>query len=110
MPRVVLTPAERATRKRAQWDAILNQSRPYAVPRVDEVVEEFRRRFASAARPGMDAQSARSYFGLSPGFDRTALRRAFRARIFEVHPDRGGSADEARRCVVLYELLAGTVS
>ena len=106
MPRIVLTVEEREARRRARWDTILNQRRPYAVPQVDEVVEEFRRRFASALQPGMDAQSARAYFGLPVGFDRAALKRAFRARIFEVHPDRGGDPDEARRCVALYEMLA----
>jgi curved DNA-binding protein CbpA len=38
--------------------------------------------------------SAWAILGLTPGADRTALKRAYRMRALETHPDRGG--DEAR--------------
>ena len=83
-------------------DAILNQRRPYAVPTVDEVIEEARQRFAGSIATRVDAVA---YFHLHDGWTADDLKRAFKQKIFDVHPDRGGSEEEARRCVAMYEAL-----
>jgi ferredoxin len=46
--------------------------------------------------------------GLDPDADEPAVRRAYRERVFEAHPDHGGSAAEFRRVRAAYErLLSG---
>jgi hypothetical protein len=43
--------------------------------------------------------------GLDPGADEATVREAYRERVKEVHPDRGGSEDEFKRVTRAYEAL-----
>lgn len=106
-----LTDEERAQRKRDSWNAILNQTRPYKVPTVDEFVEDFVRRFGGVAVDTREtADEMLVYFGLPTTFTLQELKTAFREKIRIVHPDKGGSLDEARKCISFYEALKARVS
>jgi hypothetical protein len=53
--------------------------------------------------------SAHALLGASPNASPTELRRAFRLRVFALHPDRAGGAREAelRAAIAAYEQLTG---
>lgn len=53
----------------------------------------------------MDAAEARQVLGLPPDADEAAIRAAHRRLIGQVHPDRGGSADLARRVNAARDVL-----
>mgnify|MGYP001618457373 CR=1 FL=1 len=106
-----LTDEERAQRKRDSWNAILSQTRPYKVPTVDEFVEDFVRRFGGVAVNTREtADEMLVYFGLPTTFTFQELRSKFREKISVVHPDHGGSLDEARKCLSFYEALKARVT
>ena len=50
---------------------------------------------------------ARAVLGVSPRADAEAIRAAHRRLLGQAHPDRGGSADEARRINAARDLLLG---
>jgi DnaJ homolog subfamily C member 19 len=52
---------------------------------------------AKVARMPMDEMEARSVLGVAPADDRAAIIAAHRRLISTVHPDKGGSAELARR-------------
>lgn len=58
-------------------------------------------------RPTMraDEREARAILGVSPLADVDAIRAAHRRLLAAAHPDRGGSADEARRINAARDLL-----
>jgi len=61
---------------------------------------------SSHARRDPAVAEAYDVLGLQPGDDATAIRRAYRERVKEAHPDTpGGSAEEFRRVRAAYELL-----
>ena len=108
--RRILTDEERDARRKARVAAVLNQRRPYAVPTADEWVDEFRRRFGNGDAMGLVGGRAEAfaYFGLdAETATATRIKTAFRRKIFDVHPDRGGSEEEARRCLCYYNVLSG---
>ena len=49
------------------------------------------------------ADAAFDVLGLSPGADEAAVRRAYRRRVKEVHPDHGGDEEEFRRVQEAYD-------
>jgi DnaJ-domain-containing protein 1 len=57
------------------------------------------------ARPIADEAEARAVLGLERGADADAIRTAHRRLVASVHPDRGGSADLARRVNAARDLL-----
>lgn len=57
------------------------------------------------ARPVAAPASAWTVLGLTPGADATAIKRAFRRRALETHPDRGGEASQFREVQRAYERL-----
>ncbi len=57
------------------------------------------------ARPITDEAEARAILGLDRGADADAIRTAHRRLVTSVHPDRGGSADLARRVNAARDLL-----
>lgn len=52
-----------------------------------------------------DEAEALSILDLPPGADAEAIRQAHRRLVAQVHPDRGGSADLARRVNAARDLL-----
>jgi len=54
---------------------------------------------------GQHAQSSWSVLGLEPGASALAVRRAFREKALETHPDRGGDAEQFRAVMRAYERL-----
>ena len=63
-----------------------------------------RARQARAALVG-DAAEARAILGVGPEADERAIRAAHRRLVLGVHPDRGGSAELARRVNAARDLL-----
>ena len=57
------------------------------------------------ARSVTDEAEARAILGLERGADADAIRTAHRRLVASVHPDRGGSADLARRVNAARDLL-----
>jgi DnaJ domain len=51
------------------------------------------------------APSSWSVLGLEPGASALAIRRAFRLKALETHPDRGGDAEQFRAAMRAYERL-----
>lgn len=49
--------------------------------------------------------NARAILAIGPNDDLTLIRKAFRRRSMETHPDRGGSADEFEQVTAAYGLL-----
>jgi DnaJ family protein C protein 19 len=54
-----------------------------------------------------DEAEARAILGVSPDADADAIRAAHRRLVTGVHPDRGGSAELARRVNAARDLLLG---
>jgi curved DNA-binding protein CbpA len=51
---------------------------------------------------------ARERLGVGPDADEAAVKRAYRKRVKECHPDaEGGDADEFKRVTAAYERLVG---
>jgi DnaJ-domain-containing protein 1 len=59
----------------------------------------------SPARPSMPEAEARAILGVDSGADADAIRAAHRRLVSAVHPDRGGSAELARRINVARDVL-----
>ena len=64
-------------------------------------------RYWPRARPRIvtDAAEARAILGVPPGADAETIRAAHRRLVRGVHPDRGGSAELARRVNAARDLL-----
>lgn len=54
---------------------------------------------------GRDEAAARAVLGVPAHADADAIRAAHRRLLADAHPDRGGSADEARRINAARDLL-----
>lgn len=66
-----------------------------------------RRRPSRAANVIRDEAQARAVLGVAPDADAAAIRAAHRRLVAVAHPDRGGSADQARRVNAARDLLLG---
>lgn len=71
-----------------------------------------RREGADSARgpgpqPGMSRAEAYRRLGLEEDADEREVKRAYRRKVKEVHPDRGGDEDEFRKVLEAYETLTG---
>jgi hypothetical protein len=62
-------------------------------------------RRGSGVETGPSDAEAYRVLGVDPDADAATVRRAYRERAKEVHPDRGGDADEFRRVSEAYERL-----
>ena len=106
--RTKLTDEERVQRKKASWDKILNgQRRPGAVP---GSVSDWRKAFNLRVGLGIGNLNVNSdaildYFGLETGYSEQELKKARKKKMFNVHPDRGGTHQEVLECNELYEEL-----
>jgi len=56
-------------------------------------------------RPRLDDAEARAVLGVAPDADAEEIRAAHRRLIAAVHPDRGGSAELARRINLARDVL-----
>lgn len=64
--------------------------------------------FFFTIRPPDDGLAgARAVLGIPPGAPPDAVRRAYRARLRETHPDLGGSEEEVRRVIAAGKRLLG---
>jgi curved DNA-binding protein CbpA len=54
----------------------------------------------------MSRAEAYDRLGLEEGADQETVRRAYREKVKEVHPDRGGDEAEFRKVTEAYETLA----
>lgn len=54
---------------------------------------------------GMSPDRARGILGVRSGADADAIRSAYRRKVKETHPDRGGSAEAFQRVTEAYETL-----
>ncbi|WP_174280319.1 DnaJ domain-containing protein [Sphingomonas bacterium] len=59
----------------------------------------------TTARLVSDAAEARAILGVATGADEATIRAAHRRLVLGVHPDRGGSAELARRVNAARDLL-----
>jgi hypothetical protein len=58
-------------------------------------------------RPGDDRMArARELLGVDPGADEETVRQAYRERVKETHPDRGGDSEAFKRVQWAYEYLS----
>jgi curved DNA-binding protein CbpA len=55
----------------------------------------------------MSPARARGVLGVSTDAGPDAVREAYREKVKEVHPDRGGSAESFKRVTEAYEALEG---
>ena len=55
--------------------------------------------------PGLTAEQARVILGVGPDATREEIRTAYRKRISQAHPDRGGSAEAAARVNAARDVL-----
>lgn len=69
-----------------------------------------RERYASGVQPesGMSPDRARGVLGVRSDADAEAVRDAYREKVKETHPDRGGSTESFKRVNEAYETLSGT--
>jgi len=110
MPRKTLTAEERQARKKAKWDSILHGKR-----RVGTTERGNRESWQKAFRIRMLLETelvtpkdnfVLNYFNLKEGFSYDELKKAWRKKIFNIHPDRGGSHEEVLECNRLYKELS----
>lgn len=66
-----------------------------------------RRARQAATGTGMSPERARSVLGVDRAADPEAVRAAYRSKVKEVHPDRGGDAEAFKRVTTAYETLGG---
>ncbi|MCU4754394.1 J domain-containing protein [Halobacteria archaeon AArc-curdl1] len=60
---------------------------------------------APSASSGPTRAEARTVLGVEPTADQAAIKQAYRERVKDVHPDRGGNEDEFKRVTAAYERL-----
>jgi lysylphosphatidylglycerol synthetase-like protein (DUF2156 family) len=72
------------------WPAIERMGRPRATPRSSE---------------GPEDSAARALLGVGPSATHEEIRRAYRTKMAQAHPDRGGSHNEAARLAAARDRL-----
>nr|WP_158205492.1 J domain-containing protein [Halomarina oriensis] len=65
-----------------------------------------RQRRAPRTDTGPSTAEAYSILDLDPSADQSAVRSAYRERVKETHPDRGGNEEEFKRVTAAYERLS----
>jgi len=80
------------------WSNILVGKEPWATSASGRLVDE-----APRARSSHDATSIWQTLRLEPNATLSEIKRAYRVRALETHPDRGGSAEEFRTVQRAYE-------
>jgi len=63
------------------------------------------RRSGAWSASGISPAEAYRRLGLDPGADEAAIRAAYRRKVKEVHPDRGGDEEAFKRVTMAYETL-----
>ncbi|WP_435197027.1 J domain-containing protein [Natronomonas sp. EA1] len=56
--------------------------------------------------PGPSREQAYRTLGLSPGADEEAVKSAYREKVKETHPDRGGSEEQFKKVTRAYDRLS----
>jgi hypothetical protein len=64
-----------------------------------------RERPPGAREPTLGEREAYARLGLEPGADEATVRDAYRERVKDVHPDRGGDEEAFKRVAAAYERL-----
>lgn len=64
-----------------------------------------RRRDPASADAGISREEAYRALGLEPGASEQRVKRAYRERVKDAHPDRGGSEEEFKELTRAYERL-----
>jgi len=64
-----------------------------------------RARTASGGTAAITEREAYDRLGLDPGADEATIKRAYRERVKEVHPDRGGDEKAFKRVTAAYDRL-----
>lgn len=64
-----------------------------------------RERPPGAREPTLGEREAYARLGLEPGADEATVREAYRDRVKDVHPDRGGDEEAFKRVTAAYERL-----
>ncbi|WP_254840748.1 J domain-containing protein [Natronomonas marina] len=59
------------------------------------------------AATGLSPAEAYRRLDLDPGADESDVKRAYRRKVKDVHPDRGGDEEEFKRVTEAYETLVG---
>lgn len=90
-------PPPSGARSRQAWEAWERRQREW---------RRQRQRAASTPTSGLSADEAYRRLGLDADADETAVKRAYRERVKDVHPDRGGSEKEFKRVTEAYEALS----
>ncbi len=86
------------------WNRVLRGEAPPPLPRRPDA------RPSSSARANEGRISAWSILGVENGASLLDVKRAFRLRALETHPDRGGEPDQFRRVQAAYEELVKKLS
>ncbi len=94
------------TRRRSIWNSPSRYG-TYEGPR--GTPEQWRESYAAMtgdeARVIVDKDSPWTILGVEPTDDLEALRKAFKKRVREVHPDLGGSEEETKRVIAAWTLI-----
>ena len=80
------------------WTRVLRGQPPFAAKR---------ERVAAPSQKPAPPLSAWQTLGLEPGSDHEEIKKAYRQRALETHPDRGGEASAFRAVQKAYEKLSG---
>jgi len=91
-------PPPSGARGQAAWEAWERRQREW---------RQQRRQRQNAAEPSTGLSAAEAYrrLGLDPNADEQRVKRAYRERVKDVHPDRGGSEEEFKKVTEAYETL-----
>lgn len=92
----------RGQRAREAWERRQREARAG-----DRAGRRRSRREAGGPQPSPSISKAEAYrrLGVEPGADESAVRRAYREKVKDVHPDRGGDEETFKKVTEAYETL-----